>query len=197
MLLPLSAKDVFLDARGVPWMTRCFSYGLDAFLLVHLTGSPVGLGGSLQLCLVPPLSAKTRVCCWKLGSCKESWSSLQHSSPSMSAPAQFTRMVLKVLFLCYWMSSFPGREGTWSERWENWLNSRWGCFATDGFRCMVFSPPSAIQYGGMSWSCSGSSHSHSTSQTSLSLPEMPWSAAVVLTDLACTCWVSPWQLRCS
>lgn len=38
------------------------------------------------------------------------------------------------------------------------------------------------------------SHSHCPSQTSLSLPKMPWSGAVVLTDLTWTCWVSPWQL---
>lgn len=65
-------------------------------------------------------------------------------------------MVLKVLFMCYWICSFPGREGTLSQRWESWLNSHWGCLATAGFCLCGFSPPSAIQYGRMSWSCSGS-----------------------------------------
>lgn len=109
------------------------------------------------MCVMPPLSAETRACLCKLESCEESWSSLWCSSPSVSAPTQFTKMVLKVLFVCCWISSFPGREGTLHERWESWLNSHWGCLATDEFCCcVVFSPPSAIQYGQMSWSCRGS-----------------------------------------
>lgn len=54
MLLLPSAKDPFLDARRALWVTGCISHGL-----VRLTGSAVGLRGFLQLCLVPPLSAKT------------------------------------------------------------------------------------------------------------------------------------------
>lgn len=171
---------------GEYWVIGCFSLGLDASLMVC---------GSEKLSavrnLMPSLSAKTRVYWWKFGSCKESWSPLQHSSPSVTPPTQFTRMVLKALFLCYWISSFPGREGTWSERWESWLNSRWGCLATDGFCCCVVF--SAIQYGWTSWSCQGSE--------SLPLSPKPhspwhWSGALVFTDLACTFWVSLWQLCC-
>lgn len=122
MLLPSSAKDECLDAKRALWVTGCISHGL-----VHLTGSAVGLRGFLHLCLVPPLSAETRVCWWKLRSWKESWSSLQYSSP-----ARFTKMALKVLFLCCWISSFPGREGTLRGRCESWLDSHCACLDTDG-----------------------------------------------------------------
>lgn len=93
-LLPLSTKDAF-DAKRVPWVTGCFSRGL-----VHLAGSAVGLRSFLQLCLVPPLSAKTGSAGEKWGPVEKVGSSLQCSSPSLSAPTQFTKMVLKVLFLC-------------------------------------------------------------------------------------------------
>lgn len=76
----------------------------------------------------------------KTGVLERKLSSLQCSSPPVSAP----KVVLKVLFLCCWISSFPGREGTLRERWgAGWILTGLAWPLMVLLLC-GFSPPSAL-----------------------------------------------------